>query len=86
MTKIKKYLFTSKYCGNCSVAKHLLRNESDITIIDITEMENTTEYTDIPSIPYLVVSIFNEGFKIKEDFYVGLNEIKERYVDVIGGN
>ncbi|MDD3797284.1 MAG: ribonucleoside triphosphate reductase, partial [Lachnospiraceae bacterium] len=69
-----KYLFTTKTCPNCKIAKQMLQDE-DYTLIDAEENQDLVSQYSIMQAPTLVVV---DGEKAKK--YVNASNIK-KYVD-----
>ncbi|MCR1841468.1 ribonucleoside triphosphate reductase [Murimonas intestini] len=73
-----KYLFTTKTCPNCKIAKEMLRDE-DYQVIDAEEQQDLVEKFGVMQAPTLVVV---NGEKTKK--YVNASNIK-KYVDTSHG-
>ena len=69
-----KYLFTTKTCPNCKIAKEYLQNEAYV-VLDAAENPELVQKYGIMTAPTLVVVKGNEVQK-----YVNASNIK-RYVD-----
>ena len=71
-----KYLFTTKTCPNCKIAKEILKGE-DYQIIDAEENQDLVRKYGIMQAPTLVVT---DGTKAKK--YVNASNIKKYVADV----
>ena len=73
-TETRKYLFTTKTCPNCRIAKQMLQGEK-YTVVDAEENQEMVSRYGIMQAPTLVVV---SGNKTKK--YVNASNIK-KYVD-----
>lgn len=73
-TETRKYLFTTKTCPNCKIAKQMLQGE-EYTVIDAEENQDMVSQYGIMQAPTLVIV---SGDKTKK--YVNASNIK-KYVD-----
>ena len=71
-----KYLFTTKTCPNCKIAKEILKGE-DYQIIDAEENQDLVRKYGIMQAPTLVVT---DGTKARK--YVNASNIKKYVADV----
>ena len=71
-----KYLFTTKTCPNCKIAKEMLKGE-DYQIIDAEENQELVRKYGIMQAPTLVVT---DGTKAKK--YVNASNIKKYITDI----